>query len=373
MRLATCGAGLLLLLAGVRPGHAQLAWTLDGTGSLVRYGDLPEQSSLAGTGTLRHDGTLGSLTGLVSYARFSEGGWAASGGVLGSLFTSSRALVRAEVGGSAFGRAFPDDVQTGEAFGYGRLHLSGARVGAWAGGGAGHTWDPVIGRSVTSADLGGWARAGRVLLVLTATRFWLPDTTDFVEGGGTLRWETPRVQVEGAAGYRRRSDGSDGGFASFAGVVHVAGPLHVVVAGGEYLDDPLQGLDGGRYLSAGIRLASRPTLPRLSPILDAATRPAPGTGGLEALAITRQSPDSVDVSVRAPAGTATVALLGDLTDWEPRALARAADGRWHVVLAAPPGRTRFSFRVNGARWVVPAGVAWEPDDFGGAIALVSIP
>jgi len=373
MRLVSGGATLLLLLSGLRSADAQVAWAMDGTGSLVRYGELPQQSSLSGTGTLRYDAALGSLAGLVSYARFSEGGWAASGGLLGSVFTSSRALVRGEAGASAFGRAFTDDVQTGEAYGYGRLHLSGARAGAWAGGGAGHGWDPTAGRSVTTADLGGWIRAGQALIVITATRFWLPDTSDFAEATGTLRWESPRVQVEGVAGYRRRMDGSGGGFASFAGVAHVAGPLHLTVAGGEYLDDPLQGLEGGRYLSAGIRLASRPALPRLSPVLDAAARAVPATGGLDAFAVVRIAPDSVDVSVRAPPGTGAVALLGDLTDWEPRPLALAGDGRWHLVLAAPPGRTRLSFRVDGTRWVVPAGVRWEPDDFGGAIAVVAVP
>jgi hypothetical protein len=55
----------------------------------------------------------------------------------------------------------------------------------------------------------------------------------------------------------------------------------------------------------------------------------------------------------APAST-RVSIVGDFNDWDPQAspMARAnARGPWSVRLSLPPGRYRYTFLVDGKRWV----------------------
>jgi hypothetical protein len=55
----------------------------------------------------------------------------------------------------------------------------------------------------------------------------------------------------------------------------------------------------------------------------------------------------------APAST-RVSVVGDFNDWDPQAspMVRAnARGPWSVRLSLPPGRYRYTFLVDGKRWV----------------------
>lgn len=73
---------------------------------------------------------------------------------------------------------------------------------------------------------------------------------------------------------------------------------------------------------------------------------------------------------------AQVALAGDFNGWDPlRApLARGADGLWRVyVPALAPGRYRYKFVLDGARWVEDhAHNLREPDGLGGFNSILEV-
>jgi hypothetical protein len=61
----------------------------------------------------------------------------------------------------------------------------------------------------------------------------------------------------------------------------------------------------------------------------------------------------VQFQLVAPAST-RVSVVGDFNDWDPQAspMARANErGPWSVRLSLPPGRYRYTFLVDGKRWV----------------------
>ena len=88
-------------------------------------------------------------------------------------------------------------------------------------------------------------------------------------------------------------------------------------------------------LSAGIalRLASRTEAPR-----PVAAAPAA---------------QPVRFALNAPASS-RVTVVGDFNDWDPQAspmVPGGSPGTWSLRLALPPGRYRYSFLVDGTRWM----------------------
>ena len=74
-----------------------------------------------------------------------------------------------------------------------------------------------------------------------------------------------------------------------------------------------------------------------------------------------------------PARPGTV--VGDFNDWDPAAtpLRRASDGVWSVTRAAPPGRYRYTFIVDGTRWRRdPAAPPALGDDFGTPTSVITV-
>ena len=73
---------------------------------------------------------------------------------------------------------------------------------------------------------------------------------------------------------------------------------------------------------------------------------------------------------------ARVSIVGDFNDWDPAAtpLRRAGDHAWWVVVNLRPGRYRYSFVVDGTRWVADPGAPRAADnDFGAESSVVTIP
>jgi len=67
-----------------------------------------------------------------------------------------------------------------------------------------------------------------------------------------------------------------------------------------------------------------------------------------------------------------VAVVGDFTRWEPRALALRG-GVWTGALTLPRGRHEYLFVVDGERWVVdPAAEHVVEDGFGGYNAVLDL-
>ncbi len=72
----------------------------------------------------------------------------------------------------------------------------------------------------------------------------------------------------------------------------------------------------------------------------------------------------------------SVALVGDFNDWnvgaEPLQQA-SAEGVWSVTVPLAPGRYRYTFVVNGNRWIAdPAAPTTVEDDFGRPNSIITV-
>ena len=70
-----------------------------------------------------------------------------------------------------------------------------------------------------------------------------------------------------------------------------------------------------------------------------------------------------------------VSIVGDFNDWDPAAtpLRRAGEHAWWVVVQLRPGRYRYSFVVDGTRWVAdPSAPRAADNDFGAESSVVTI-
>jgi len=366
--MSRLGMLVLPLFALCSPLVAQTTLSLDATGSTINYGDLDRLASFTLLPAVRFDGR--SASGLLwgSGTWFEDDSWAVQGAGAASVFTSTTATLRGEFGGSAIGRAFSGDVQTGELLGVARLHVTSARQGLWGGVSGGRSWSVTDTRMVGVGELGAWIARGQVLAVVRLLPTTIQDEPGYTDASTSIRWVPRGVQVDVAGGLRLQNSEVQGWIGG-AVVVHVAGPLHVVGSAGTFLPDPIQGLEGGDYATLGLRLARRPPRTLVSPVLTAEAPPE--AAAFRGFVIRRSPEGKVRMQLDAPT-LQRVELLGDLTDWVPVPMLREG-ASWIVELDAPPGRYRMSFRVDGGTWVAPPGVPSESDDFGGTIGIVMVP
>ncbi len=72
----------------------------------------------------------------------------------------------------------------------------------------------------------------------------------------------------------------------------------------------------------------------------------------------------------------SVVLVGDFNDWDTGAqpLQRASrDGVWSVTVPLAPGRYRYTFVVDGQRWIADPGAPPVPeDDFGRPNSVITV-
>ncbi|HEX9292791.1 MAG TPA: isoamylase early set domain-containing protein [Gemmatimonadales bacterium] len=101
---------------------------------------------------------------------------------------------------------------------------------------------------------------------------------------------------------------------------------------------------------------------------------------LGALLITRpwtrdaqSGPDAFQFVLVAPQA-ASVSLVGDFNDWDPkRAPMQTAQGVWATVVNLAPGRYRYAFLVNGVEWRAdPGAPAAKDDEFGTPSSVVTV-
>lgn len=90
---------------------------------------------------------------------------------------------------------------------------------------------------------------------------------------------------------------------------------------------------------------------------------------------TRAGTPAVQFVLVAP-GAHSVALVGDFNDWDLAAtqlVPAPAGGLWTVTVPLPPGRYRYAFIVDGARWVPdPSAPAAADDGFGTPSSVVTV-
>lgn len=179
-------------------------------------------------------------------------------------------------------------------------------------------------------------------------------------GGVTLRFASLRFGVTGGA---RAGDLAGAPWWNVRAEWRMAPWVTAAGAAGSYPAD-LSGYTSGHFITVGLRL----TMP------DGGSRPGWYGSALSHSDALRTVPNDsgvVRLTVRFP-GASTLAIAGDWNEWQAQPLTRAGDGRWSVTLHLEPGVHRYSLLADGARWVLPAGVASLPDGFGGAVGIFVI-
>jgi len=366
-------------LVGVRAPAAQTTGTIDVGVSTVRYDGFLPSGAWSLTPALTWAGTGAAVTTRGTYLRFESGRRSLQGLVAASLFTPPSLLPqrwRGELSLSGGGSSYADFASFWHATGEARLHFVAAGRGAWIGGTGGRTSYGGAPRPVAVVGVGLWARRAQVTVAASATRSFVGDTT-YSDLASTIHASGGRFELDASLAARVSSRGAGHGVHGEASATFTLGERAALfVSGGRYPTDPVSGSVAGRYASAGLRL--RTALPRPRAIRDPRPlmrSPANGDGGasFSARLEVRLAPDGTGrVVVHAPAA-ATVEVAGDFTDWQPVVLLRTGEDVWESELHISSGVHRVNVRIDGGRWIAPAGTTRAEDEFGGEVGIVAVP
>lgn len=352
------------LLAAADVAAQAPRWELEASGSRIGYDTVPalDAPSLSGLLEWQRPTLFGRLSSSVT--GFEGGGWSlqARGDLAGWLSPFGAASpLRVEVAGTAAGSrhsaGFDSWVGRSEA----RLHARGRQAGAWLGMGLAAARNSFDTATVTGVAPGAgvWVQEGAVrgTLALTATR--LAGET-WPEASLSLGVSGERVDLGVYAGMRRTPfDGArDERWAGVAAAVWVHRTTALIVSGGKYSSDLMQGLPGGEFLSIGLRVTPR------------RVRPVPATV-IAPMVFTAETARAGAIGFDVP-GASTVEIAGDWNGWRLEPLTRDASGRWIVPGGLAPGVYRFNLRVDGARWTVPDGVPAVEDGYGDRVGLLLV-
>ena len=364
-------------LTAPSPAAAQRAGaTVDLSGVRLRYADSVDATAASlGSGlNLVWPRFRADLAG--SFSRFDGGDWAVQGSVIGALLIPATSWLAGEAGGWTGGSAHRDGTSTGQALATVRAHFLARGAGLWLGGGLGGVRSDDTGNRVRHWEAGGWLRRGGASVVASVSPTRVGDDVRYTDTQLFAVWTSPRVELSGTAGHRSGGEApSTGGgsetWGNASASLWVAPRAAVVVSGGTYPVDLTQGFPGGRYVSLGLKLATR----RQTVEPGWAGRPArarePAGPAVTAFRVNAAPAGEREIRVRSP-GAARVELSGDFTRWEPVALTAAANGWWTARLRIAPGTYQVSVRVNGVRWIAPPGLVEVTDEFGGSAGILVI-
>jgi hypothetical protein len=68
----------------------------------------------------------------------------------------------------------------------------------------------------------------------------------------------------------------------------------------------------------------------------------------------------------------SVALKGDITNWDVKELHKAEDGHRELEIEAQPGVYLINIRIDDQLWTVPAGLVAVSDSFGGLAGVLNL-
>ena len=366
-------------LAVGRAVVAQTGGTVDVGLSTVRYDGFLASGAASVTPAARWERPGAALSLRGSYLRFESGHRSLQGLVAASLFTPPTLLPRGwrgELAVSGGGSTYADFASFWHATGEARLHLAASGGGAWVGGTAGRTSYGSAPRPVAVAAIGGWARRGWLTVTASAGRSFIGDTA-YSDVVSTAELSAGAWGLTGSFGARISSRGGGHGVYGEAGAtLTLSERIALFLSGGRYPTDPINGSVAGRYLTAGVRLrnviphhrTTRDPLPLGRPPVSADGDPSSGPQ----LEMEPVSDGDVRLLLRAPAAS-SVELAADFTDWHPTALERVGEGVWILVLHVASGVHRLNVRIDGGRWLAPAGTTRAADEFGGEVGIVAVP
>lgn len=296
---------------------------------------------------------------------FENAGWSVQGrGDLAGWLSPFGALspVRLELGGAAGGARHSSGFDSRLARGDARLHVRGRSLGAWAGAtvaSARNSFDSTSAHGLIP-NAGIWAQSGSLRATLSYLHTRVSGDA-YPEANLALTLTRGPVDLTVYGGLRASpfdGAGLDEQWAGASAAYWVTSNAALVVSGGKYSSDVLQGLPGGEFVSIGVRLTPR----RVRPI--PLTAPAP-------IVYTSDEARRGSISFQME-GATRVEIAGDWNAWVSQPLSRDASGRWIVPAGIEPGVYRFNLRVDGERWVVPEGVPSIDDGYGGRVGLLIV-
>lgn len=340
-------------------------WQLDLGGTRVKFDEAAALSSASIAPFIEWTGGIAYFSLGGSLAAFEGAQWATQGRADLSLLSPrlGSSPVRFELLGSSAGTYHSTEFRTAATRGEARLHMSSRRAGVWFGGVGATGWTsaaPGIARG-GGPTVGLWGRdrdwtATAVFTPLQIEGFWYPELT------GRASVSVGPVDLLGYGGWREGAAASNVPDATAWGgavaSIWLGRQAALVLSGGSYPSDLLQGLPDGRYLSAALRFSNR--------------RPSVWTFKSPGRPVYAREGESGALRFKV-AGASQVQVVGDWNGWEPVPMVRGSDGRWVLPVALQPGVYRFNLIVNGEQWIVPEGVVAVDDGFGGVTGLLIIP
>ncbi len=337
--------------------------------------------AMAFTPMIRVDGSRSTFGLAGTFSRFEKAGWTNQGAAHAAIFAPIHGVFIGEFAAKAGASVHDGGAGSAQGLAQARLHVMGARLGGWAGGGSGRGWDGRQLRKWRIAESGIWFRSGPSVALATFAPTVVDDSIRFADAELALRMDFRSLELAGSATVRSGDlvSGSDADPRTWGSMSAAAwfAPWGAVIARAGVLPlDFAEGYSGGRYASVGLRLGSRPTstagghrrrIALENELIEAARRQ-----GLRSTAIEPQSSGRQRLTVIAP-DARTVELMGDFTSWRTVALARGPDGSWTIALPTASGTHHVNIRVNGGAWVVPPGLPVVVDEFGVATGLLLVP
>lgn len=372
------------LVAVAAPAHAQLGGQLSGSvdagGAVATYDDFDRSSVFSVTPAVRYESGRAVASARASFSRFESGNRSMQAGVGGSLVSPAVWNVRGEIAGSTSITRYARQLAATSVYGVGRLHVADATGGAWVGTGFGFVSRGTrLPENVLQLDLGAWHRVGSTTYTVTI----LPTRVGalrYADAAAGVRWQGARAELALGTGFRARGSQPVPGVKAWGeawGTFWLNGRLAVVGGSGLFPFDVVQGVPGGRYAAAGVRIASR------RPASDDPAARAELTVPYELRHLRRESSraagfqvaDNEDgtrtVRVRVR-GATRVELMADFTDWSPIPLGRGAADEWVTRLVIAPGIHRVNVRVDDGAWDVPSGLTAVRDEFGSSVGLLIV-
>jgi hypothetical protein len=352
---------------------AQIKATVDLGVSNVHYDGFLASTAAAVSPSFRWAGPRTLVVANGSYLRFASGNRSLQANMSGSLFSAPLGHLSGELSALAGASQYRDFTGFSHALLTGRLHLDGARTGAWIGGTGGTTSFIDAQRPVGALLAGLWRRQFAATWLASASYTQVGDSA-YTDVEGATRAVRGRFTFDGSLGARVWSRGGGHGVYGEASGTYSVGPwIALVLAGGRYPTDPTRGSVAGRYVSLSVRLTALPghaVSPPLIPARPAIHHSSPSPDDPPAVSAELQDDGGFVIH----AAARTVEIEGDFTDWQPLPLTPRGPAGWVLSLPLAAGTYRFSIRIDGGEWFVPGGVTKVPDEFGpGTVGLLTVP
>jgi hypothetical protein len=179
---------------------------------------------------------------------------------------------------------------------------------------------------------------------------------------GRIAWTVGRASMEAVVGARPRI----GRYASTAWTrIGASYPLNdrLSLAAFAGTDPGHVGLGVPSSMFASIALRARPWRRTAATGRD--------LGPLVAFTAAREGAAGYRVTYLAP-NAKTVEVSGDFNRWSPVTLRQTHAGVWEATLPLRPGTYRVNVRIDGGRWLPPAGLPQAEDDFNGAVGVLVV-